>query len=76
MKTPASIKRSQKTTKMLRDIESNIQSLNKQKMSHQMRKKVRELQSVHNDIKKSYTHYMNTQIKRIWTPCFIESCAV
>lgn len=64
MKTPASIRRSQKTTKMLRDIETKIQSLNKQQMSPKMRTKVRELQRVHNDIKKSYTDYMNTQIKK------------
>lgn len=61
---PASITRSQKTTKMLRDIESKIQSLNKQRMSPQLRQKVREMERVHNDVKKAYTNYMTTQIKK------------
>jgi len=49
---------------MLRDIESKIQSLNKQRMSPQLRQKVREMERVHNDVKKAYTNYMTTQIKK------------
>jgi glutaminase len=65
-KQPASITRSQKTTKMLREIESRIQSLNKQRMSPQLRRKVREMERVHNNVKKAYTNYMNSdpQIKK------------
>jgi type III secretory pathway component EscR len=63
-KQPASITQSQKTTKMLREIESRIQSLNKQRMSPQLRQKMREMQRVHNNVKKAYTDYMNTQIKK------------
>jgi hypothetical protein len=49
---------------MLRDIESKIQSLNKQRMSPQLRRKVHEMQRVHNDVKKAYTNYMNAQMKK------------
>lgn len=63
-KQPASVTRSQKTTKMLRDIESKIQSLNKQRLSPQLRRKVHEMERVHNDMKKAYTNYMNTYMKK------------
>jgi hypothetical protein len=63
-KQPASVTRSQKTTKMLRDIESKIQSLNKQRLSPQLRRKVHEMERVHNDVKKAYTNYMNTYMKK------------
>lgn len=63
-KQPASVTRSQKTTKMLSDIESKIQSLNKQRLSPQLRRKVHEMERVHNDVKKAYTNYMNTYMKK------------
>lgn len=63
-KTPQSIKRSQKTTKMLRDIERELTSLSKKTMTPQMRRKVRELQKIHTDLKATYAEYVNMAVKK------------
>jgi predicted translin family RNA/ssDNA-binding protein len=64
-KTPQSVKRSQKTTKMLRDIERELNSISNTKtLTPQMRRKVRELQKIHTNLKATYAEYVNMAVKK------------
>lgn len=63
-KTPQSVKRSQKTTKMLHDVERELSTLSTKSMTPQMRRKVRELQKIHTNLQATYAEYMNMAVKK------------
>lgn len=62
--TPQSVKKYQKTARMLRDIETELNSLLKHPMTAEMRRKVRELQRIHADLKRTYEAYTNLAVKK------------
>lgn len=60
---PAILKKSRKAQAVLRNIESSISSISKERMSPASRRKLNELRRVHSDLKRTYVNYINTSLK-------------
>lgn len=60
-----SLSRAKKTSDMIRSIETQINTMSKQTtLTPAMRKKIKELQRVHADLKRTYQNYVNMAAKR------------
>lgn len=63
-KTFPSVSKSKKTADTLAAIEKQIRTLSRQNVTPQMRRKIRSLQKVHDDLKTAYKQYMKTAMKK------------
>lgn len=64
LKIPQSIKKYQKTAKMLLEIETKLNSFLKHPMTNEMRQKARQLQRIHSDLKRTYESHTSRAVKR------------
>lgn len=63
-KTFPSVSRSKKTADTLSTIEKEIRKLSRQNVTPQMRRKIRALQKVHDDLTSTYKQYMKSAMKK------------
>jgi len=63
-KAPKSVVTYQNTQRILTNIQRQLTHLGEQELTPPMRQKLKELKRVHTDMKRSYTNYASTSLKR------------